>query len=91
MKSLLVMVAVLAGSLTVGAAKVDEKAKADMMAKMAAAATPGDPHKTLAAMAGDYTYTGKYWEAVRGEGDRADENDFGRTLALARDQERSGG
>lgn len=38
--------------------------KDQMMKAWMAYSTPGEPHKTLATMAGHWTYTSKYWEAA---------------------------
>ncbi len=47
-------------------AVADEKPATDpkmqeMMSKMKEYSTPGEPHKTLASMAGSWTYTSKWW------------------------------
>ncbi len=40
---------------------MDEKAMAEMMAQMEKLSTPGDNHKLLAGMVGDWAYTTKCW------------------------------
>jgi hypothetical protein len=60
MKKLLVLSAFLMLACTAHAADAPAAAQAEMMAKMAKAATPGPQHAMLAKMAGDWDCTAKY-------------------------------
>lgn len=41
--------------------------KEDMMKKMQEASTPGEPHKMMAQMAGNWTFVSKFWESAEGK------------------------
>lgn len=63
MRVFLFLIFVLSSTMST-AAPNDEKAKADMMVKFMAASTPGEPHKVLADLAGEFTFTSKSWESA---------------------------
>lgn len=67
---LLICVLVLFASTTMAAdpaqPKMDAKMQ-EMMTKMKEYATPGPAHKILADMAGNWTYTSKFWESADGK------------------------